>query len=60
MGGSRARALNLRALGYPVADTFAVEDSGGFRKLIVWLEDTKVGAGPNPRHQSWFLAAVWR
>lgn len=42
MGGSRARALNLRALGYPVADTFAVEDSGGFRKLIVWLEDTKI------------------
>ena len=32
----------LRSLGYPVADKFAVEDSGGFRKLIVWLEDTKV------------------
>ena len=40
--GSRARSLVLRSLGYPVADKFAVEDSGGFRKLIVWLEDTKV------------------
>eukprot|EP00959_Pyramimonas_sp_CCMP1952_P420614 8810551-Pyramimonas_sp.AAC.1 len=40
--GSRMRKLYLRGLGYPAADTFAVEDTGKYRQLVVWLEDTKV------------------
>eukprot|EP00976_Prorocentrum_cordatum_P108131 1194777-Prorocentrum_minimum.AAC.2 len=40
--GSRMRKLYLRGLGYPAADTFAVEDTGKYRQLVVWLEDTKI------------------
>uniref|UniRef100_A0A7S0QZ09 Uncharacterized protein n=1 Tax=Pyramimonas obovata TaxID=1411642 RepID=A0A7S0QZ09_9CHLO len=40
--GSHMRKLFLRGLGYPAADTFAVEDTSKYRQLVVWLEDTKI------------------
>ncbi|CAG9463617.1 unnamed protein product [Pedinophyceae sp. YPF-701] len=32
----------LKALKYQSADTFRVDDEAAFRKLVVWLEDTKI------------------
>ena len=41
-----SNAFLLRALGYPKADGFAIDDPAHFRALFVWLENTKIRAYP--------------
>lgn len=36
----------LKALGYPKADGFAIDDPSHFRAMLVWLENTKIRQYP--------------